>query len=218
MGMLRVPVGYHLIIVVAALAGCATAAAPPPSSSPDFEVFVARQFDFDQPAQTEARFLALASATDDPAAAAEFLTQAARAQGVQDRLEEAQATLARSGAEHAQSPRLRARHALERGRLLRRGGDRGAAARSFAQAYEIARAGDEDALAADATHMLALIAPAEEAQTWVERGLGVASGSDRPVARAWVGNIAFNWAMALSEREITPALRFIWRAPWRRVR
>jgi hypothetical protein len=179
--------------------GCSTSE-PPSASSPGFEAFVADQFDMDQPARTEARFLALTEASNDPRAAAEFLTQAARAQGVQERLDEAQATLARSGAENSESPRLRARHALERGRLLRRSGDRDGAARSFILAYEIALESNEDALAADAAHMMALIAPVNEAEAWVERGLVAALGSDRPTARAWAGTISYNWAMALSER------------------
>ncbi len=184
-----------------ALFACAPAAPKTPEfATPAYEAFVADRFNFDEPAETEARFLALARDEASPEAAAEFLTQAARAQGVQDRLEDAQATLARSGAELAASPRLRARYALERGRLLRRSGDVDGALALFSLAYATALEGGEHALAADAAHMMALASPPEAAQQWVERGLAVALGSDRPVARAWAGTISFNWGGALSER------------------
>jgi tetratricopeptide (TPR) repeat protein len=180
-----------------AMTACASSAPGPGTIA--FEAFVADQFDFDRPAETETRFLALAESTHDADARAEFLTQAARAQGVQDKLEEAHATLARSRAENAANPRLRARHALERGRLLRRSGDREGAVRAFTLAYEIGSSAGEDALAADAAHMMALISPADVAFIWVERGLAIAERSDRPAARAWTGTISYNWAVALGE-------------------
>jgi tetratricopeptide (TPR) repeat protein len=191
--------GRIAVLALALVNACATAA-PPSALSPDFEAFVSDQFDFDDPIRTEARFLALAQRAGDTDASSEFLTQAARAQGVQDRLDEAHATLSRSGAENARSPRLRARHALERGRLLRRAGDREGATQSFTRAYAIAVEAREDALAADAAHMMALISPPDEAAQWVGRGLEIALASERPTARAWVGTISYNWAMALSER------------------
>jgi hypothetical protein len=181
------------------LTACASAPSPPSSSSPQFESFVSEQSDFDHPADTEQRFLAFARATHDDAAAAEFLTQAARAQGVQDRLQDAHATLTRSGAEASVNARLRARFALEQGRLLRRAGDKEAAAERFTHAYEMAVEGGHDALAADAAHMMALISPPQIAEGWVERALAVALASESEVARAWVGTISYNWAMVLSE-------------------
>jgi tetratricopeptide (TPR) repeat protein len=202
----------RIAVVLALVSACATAA-PPSASSPDFEAFVSDQFDFDDPIQTEARFLALAQRAGDPDARSEFLTQAARAQGVQERLDEAHATLSHSGAENADSARLRARYALERARLLRRAGDREGAAHSFTRAYEIAVEAREDALAADAAHMMALISPPDEAAHWVERGLEIALESERPTARAWVGTISYNWAMALSERgDHAGAARYLARA------
>jgi tetratricopeptide (TPR) repeat protein len=173
---------------------------PPDFSAAGYEAFVADQFNFDDPEATEARFFALAEQASTPEARAEFLTQAARAQGVQDRLEEAQATLERSGAAQSADTRLSARYALERGRLLRRSGDVDAAVAAFTEAYTIATEDRHDALAADAAHMMAITAPAEEAPQWMERGLVVALGSENPTARAWVGTISYNRGMALSER------------------
>jgi hypothetical protein len=191
-----------LSAAAAGLVACAStpSASPPNSSTPSFEAFVSEQFDFDHPAETEARFLAFARETQDEAAAAEFLTQAASAQGVQGRLEDAQATLARSGAEGSANARLRARFALERGRLLRRAGDRTGATEHFLRAYALALESNQDALAADAAHMMALTSAPELAEEWVDRGLAAALGSESTVARAWAGTISYNWAMVLSER------------------
>ncbi len=193
-----------ILLLMVFAAGCVTSSGTelPASNSPRFEAFVSDQFDFDNAAETERRFqdyYRVAVARHDDLAAAELLTQVARAQGVQDHVQDANATL-RSGAFALANPRLRARFALESGRLLRRGGDRDSAAQHFQQAFEIAQAAHLDALAVDAAHMMALISSGDDTQHWVERGLAIAQASHDPVARHWVGTICFNWATSLSER------------------
>jgi tetratricopeptide (TPR) repeat protein len=156
-------------------------------------------WDYDDSAGSEARFrsaIGAAEAEGDAQAADEARTQLARSLGLQDRFSEGHAELDRVDVEHPADDRVRIRSRLERGRLLRSGGDPHAAQAPFEGAWELARALGEDGLAVDAAHMLAIVdAPPGEA-TWHERALDLADTSPSPAARRWRGSLWNNigWA------------------------
>ena len=156
-------------------------------------------WDFDDPGASEARFreaIGAAEADGDAAAVDEARTQLARSLGLQGRFDEGHLTLDQVDADHPADDRVRVRSRLERGRLLRSGGDPHAAKAPLEGAWELARVLGEDGLAVDAAHMLALVdAPPGEA-TWHERALELADTSPSPAARKWRGSLWNNigWA------------------------
>ena len=156
-------------------------------------------WDYDDPAASEARFrtaIEAAEGAGDPMAAIEARTQLARALGLQGQFEAGDEILDRVDFDHPSEDRIRVRARLERGRLRRSSGDVAGSMTPFADAWELARKLDEDGLAVDAAHMLALVdAPPGEA-TWHERALELADTSPEPAARKWRGSLWNNigWA------------------------
>jgi len=195
------------LVAVCALLVCLTGVLAQTEAQPvgeitlAFEKKLASEFDYDKPNETETRFLKLASEAQTAGRVEEacvYLTQAARAQGIQDRLKEARATLEKARSLSPNSAYAIARLSLESGRITRREGHVDQARAQFESAYRIARDGRADSLAADAAHMLAVLLPFEQAAPWVDRGLAVAESSENPIARAWVGNLCFNWGESLA--------------------
>jgi len=163
---------------------------------------LSEEFNYDDPAGTEQRLRRLCQeveATHDVAALTEVLTQVARAQALQGHLDEAATTLDRAEALGSGALLPRVRLLIERGRLLRRQGKGEDARAAFEEAYRLAVAGGEQAPAADAAHMLALLLPFEAAAAWVDRGLVLAEGSADPAVRRWAGVLAYNWGWRLDE-------------------
>ena len=162
-----------------------------------------RLWDFDDPAGSEQRFLALlprARHERDGAFLGEVLTQLARAQGLQRRFGEADRTLDEAAsALRPDDERGRVRLLLERGRVANSAGRAGRGAAQFADAWERARAEGEDALAVDAAHMLGIVEPPESAREWNERAMQLARTSPDPRARRWVGSLASNMGWARHE-------------------
>ncbi len=158
-------------------------------------------FDYDKPAESEERLTRVAQqalACGNRDLAAESFAQVARAQGVQGRARDAEATLAKAE-KLAFGARARSRIALEAGRIARRTGRTDQAKALITEEFESAAKSGEDALAADAAHMLALLESGEGSARWTERGLAIAEGSTDPTARRWVGNLAFNAGMKFRE-------------------
>jgi tetratricopeptide (TPR) repeat protein len=136
-------------------------------------------WDFDDLDGTEARFRELR---------AEALTQLARVEGLRDRFDAGDRLL--DEVEH-DSPRVRIRVDLERGRLRRSAGDREAALPLFERAFAAAVEEGEDWLAGDAAHMCALAAPDREGfVAWTNRGLELAESSE--AASYWAGPLLNN--------------------------
>jgi hypothetical protein len=160
-------------------------------------------WDFGDPAASERRFLALRSRAEDEqggARLAELLTQLARAQGLQHRFDDADATLAEAEAALlAPDARGRVRLLLERGRVANTAGREGRGAAEFREAWERACAAGEDALAVDAAHMLGIVSAADDAAAWNGRAMELARSSNDPDARRWIGALANNMGWARHE-------------------
>lgn len=154
-------------------------------------------WDFDDPAGSEQRLRAAAEDADGPARAA-WLTQVARARGLQKRFDEGHALLDQLGGD---DPEVATRVSLERGRLLRTSGDQDASRPHFEAAADRAREAGLDHLLVDALHMAALVAPAEDQVAAHERALEAALGSRDPRARDWDASILNNLGMAHADRD-----------------
>jgi tetratricopeptide (TPR) repeat protein len=170
-------------------------------SLPDFDAL----WDYGQPRATEQAFRNLLDLVDplDPLSVAgepdrvaylfELLTQIARAQGLQGRFEEAHRTLdeVESALANAQ-PRVHLRYLLERGRVWNSSGSIEQSVPLFTEAWELASAAGEDALAVDAAHMVAIVAPAQEKLVWNLRALDLARRSTDAKAQKWIGSLLNN--------------------------
>ena len=142
-------------------------------------------WDFDDLDASEERFRAQLDRETTDSGRAEVLTQLARLEGLRDRFEECDALL--DDAERLGGAEVRV--LLERGRRERSSGRPGAGAVQFEQAFALARSSGEDVLAADAAHMLAIVGDSE---AWTARGVEIASGSDDPGVRYWLGPLYNN--------------------------
>ncbi|MFL5733454.1 MAG: tetratricopeptide repeat protein [Chloroflexia bacterium] len=166
------------------------------SGFPDFDAL----WDYYNPSETEARFRTLLTTLDtsqDRNYHAQFLTQLARAQGLQRNFEQAHRTL--DQAEALLTPDMavaRARYLLERGRVFNTSGSRGDARPFFlealAAAQEAGAPAEADYHAVDAAHMLGIIEPPDEALEWNLKAVEMAEQSENSRARTWLGALYNN--------------------------
>ena len=159
-----------------------------------------RLWDFDDLEATGARLRDQLDAETDDGGRAEVLTQLARLQGLRNEFRAGEAVLRRAERLAGKSATARIRIDLERGRLLRSGGDPTAAMPLFVSAFDAAVTAGEEFLAADAAHMAAIAAPDRAAKLdWTQRGLGIAEAStDRDVAY-WLGPLLNNLGVEYAE-------------------
>jgi tetratricopeptide (TPR) repeat protein len=148
-------------------------------------------WDFDDPTASAERFLDAGEGADEPDRTA-WLTQYARALGLQERYAEATKVLDRLTSD---APQAATYVALERGRVLRSAGDDDAARPLFEEAARIAAAAGLDALQVDALHMSALVASAERQLAINEEALALARGSADRTARDWDASLLNNIGM-----------------------
>ena len=142
-------------------------------------------WDFDDLDSSEKRFRAqLEQETTDPGRA-EVLTQLARIEGLRGRFEECDELLDQAEALGGAEVRV----LLERGRRQRSSGHPGNGVSSFEQSFELARASGDEVLAVDAAHMLAIVGDSE---AWTARAIEIASTSDDPGVRYWLGPLYNN--------------------------
>ncbi len=150
-------------------------------------------WDFQDAQASEAAFRSFLQKRTDENDCAEISTQIARALGLQQRFDEAQAMLDSIEAslpDH--SPRVRTRYYLERGRVLNSSGDAEASRPLFIHAWKSARGAGDDHYAVDAAHMLAIVEPPEKQLRWYHRAVELAEDSDDPRARNWLGALYNN--------------------------
>jgi tetratricopeptide (TPR) repeat protein len=149
-------------------------------------------WDFDDPASSGERFLDAAEHAEEPDKTA-WLTQYARALGLQEQYDHATRVLDGLASDDAQAATyLR----LERGRVLRSSGHPDEARPHFEAAVASAQAGGLEALHIDALHMVALVAPADEQLGLNERALGIARAATDERARNWDASLLNNIGMA----------------------
>jgi len=149
-------------------------------------------WDFDDAAGSERRFREQAAAADGEQRGI-WLTQVARALGLQGRYDDAHAVL--DDLAPGGSPELAVRVLLEQGRLYRSSGDPDRARPLFEEAATTAGRSDLDELHVDALHMVALVSDPTEQVAVTERALAVAAGSTDPRARDWDASLLNNLGM-----------------------
>ena len=148
-------------------------------------------WNYDDPAGTEAKFRELlpgAQAAGDPAYLAELLTQIARAQGLQQKFADANATLDQADTlikPDQQSARVRS--LLERGRVLNSSGKPEESVRYFKDALKLAQDAGLEFYAVDAVHMLGIATKGEESLRWNEEAIRMSEAAKDPRARRWLG-------------------------------
>jgi len=200
--------GAALLLGIAWGLALPVASSPAPAIALDGD-WLDRAWDFDRPADSEARFRAkLAMLPQASAARLELLTQIARAQGLQRDFAAAQTTLDAVERELPGSPeRVVVRYLLERGRVFNSAQQPDRAVPLFLVALERARAAGEDFLAIDAAHMLGIAAPADARLQWDLDALGLTEQTSDPRARRWLGSLYNNIGWIYHDRgEYRPAL------------
>ncbi|MGH7177234.1 MAG: tetratricopeptide repeat protein [Tepidisphaeraceae bacterium] len=164
-------------------------------TSPSLADFDA-MWDYADPARTDARFrevLAMARESGDRDYLLQLLTQIARAQGLQGRFDDANATLGEVEREIAAraSPVVTARYFLERGRVLNSSGDPQKARPLFLQAMDTALGAQLGNFAVDAAHMVAIVEPDPVDQlTWNLRAIALTE--QFPETRRWLASLYNN--------------------------
>ena len=152
----------------------------------------------DAPA-SEARFRAAIAAEADAGVRAELGTQLARALGLQDRFAEADAELdAVERSPEGGASIVRARTALERGRLRNSAGDAAAAIPLFRDAAAVAESAALVFVQVDALHMLG-IADAGAIAAWTALALQVLEQETDPRTLRWRVALHNNLGSALAD-------------------
>ena len=163
-------------------------------------------WDFDDLDGSETRLREQLDAERSDAGRAEVLTQLARVHGLRGSFEEGDALLDEAHALAGGARAVEARVELERGRLRRSSGDPKAARPLFEAAYAIALETEQHFLAADAAHMVALVAGDRAGFVdWTQRGIAVAERHRS--ASYWLGPLLNNLGWAYHDAgDFEPAL------------
>jgi len=175
-------------------------AAPP--DSPLDTGWLDRSWDFDRPAESEARFRhELSAMAAGSAARLELLTQIARAEGLQREFAAAHATLdAVERALPGTPDRVTVRYLLERGRVFNSSRQPDMAVPLFADALARAQSAHEDFLAIDAAHMLGIAAPAAERLAWNLEAVTLTERTGDARAKRWLATLYNNIGWTYHER------------------
>lgn len=158
--------------------------------------------DFDQlwnyndPAGTEQKFRALlpqAETDGDTSYHAQLLTQIARTLALQRKFDEAHQVLDQVELRLTDTlETARIRYLLERGRAFNSSGKKELARPLFLEAWERAKAVQEDFYAVDAAHMLGIVEPGAVSLDWNLQAIAYAEQSNSPRARNWLGSLYNN--------------------------
>ena len=153
-------------------------------------------WNYDDPAGTEAKFrelLPAAQSSGDNAYLAELLTQIARAQGLQQKFSEANATLDQADAIiRPDMQTARVRSLLERGRGLNSSRKPEESVRYFKDALKLAQDAGLEFYAVDAAHMLGIATKGDESLRWNEEAIRMSEAAKDPRARKWLGPLYNN--------------------------
>ncbi|HUH94364.1 MAG TPA: tetratricopeptide repeat protein [Casimicrobiaceae bacterium] len=159
-------------------------------------------WDFDRPAESEARFRReLAALPEGSAAALELRTQIARAQALQRDFAAAHRTLdAVERGLDGRPDRVRVRYLLERGRTFNSSGQPQLAVPLFSEALDRARAQHEDFLAIDAAHMLGIAAAPEDRLAWSLEAVAMTERTADARSKRWLASLYNNIGWTYHER------------------
>lgn len=157
-------------------------------------------WDYDHPDSTEQKFRELlpqAEQSGNLDYRLQLQTQIARALGLQQKFDEAQALLDQVKADLDAHPDAdlrvaRVRYLLERGRTYNSSNQKEKSIPLFEEAWRIGREIGNDRLAIDAAHMLAIVEEPEKAVEWFERGVATAEASKDESAKGWLGPLYNN--------------------------
>ena len=163
-------------------------------------------WDFDDLDGTEARLRAQLELEPSDANRAEVLAELARVCGLRGEFEAGDALLDEATTLGGDSRPVATRIDLERGRLRRSNGDPATARPLFESAFALALEGEEHFIAADAAHMVALVATdRDDLVEWTHRGITVAE--DHEDASYWLGPLLNNLGWEYYEAgDLEPAL------------
>ena len=163
-------------------------------------------WDFDDLDGTETRLRAQLDAEPSDTGRAEVMTQLARVSGLRGEFEAGDAVLDEAAAIGGDVPIVAARLDLERGRLRRSSGDPASARPLFESAFALALEERQHFIAADAAHMVALVAEnRDDVVDWTRRGIELAELHDG--AAYWLGPLLNNLGWEHYEAgELEPAL------------
>jgi tetratricopeptide (TPR) repeat protein len=154
---------------------------------PDFD----KLWNWSDPSATEAKFRAIlpgAEVSGNADYLGQLLTQIARSQGLQGRIDDAHQTLDRvEKMLNSETKTAHVRYLLERGRLFRSSKKIERSKSNFVAAWELGRAADLDELACDAAHMMGVIEGGERGIEWNLKAIDLAEHSTDPKVRVWLG-------------------------------
>lgn len=150
-------------------------------------------WDFEDLEESDRRFCALLPQCTSDVESACILTQLARIQGLRGNFEKACQLLeeARELA-HGEPSVATIRIHLETGRVLNSSGDPAAAKPEFETAFALAEALQEQFLAVDAAHMIAIVEVPESSIKWNELALQLAVAAADPQVRKWKASLHNN--------------------------
>jgi tetratricopeptide (TPR) repeat protein len=152
-------------------------------------------WDYDDPSGSERTFQQVlqASNTNNAEFQAQVLTQIARCQILQRRMEQGQATLDQAAQILSnQTPIAHIRYWLERGRAWNDAGRAADATIAFVEAFQRAQTVNSELLRIDAAHMLGVLPPNDMAVIWNQRAIAIAQRSADSRARRWIGTLFMN--------------------------
>ncbi len=158
-----------------------------------------RLWNYNNPAETEAKFIELipmAKSSGNEDYYLQLKTQIARAQGLQGKFVEAHATLNEvETLISTDTPVAETRYYLERGRVYNSSNNKVLALPIFLKAFDVALSRNQDNLAVDAAHMVAIADNDPETQTkWNLKAISIAENSKDPRVRGWLGSLYNNMA------------------------
>lgn len=154
-------------------------------------------WDYSQPAETEKKFRALLPESIESKNKEYFLqllTQIARTEGLQRKFDDAHRTLDEVQQKlDATTPIAEIRYFLEKGRVYNSSKKSDQALPLFSQAHELSTTRNQDNLAIDAAHMIAIAETGPEKQMeWNLKALAIAEKSTDSQARGWLGSLYNN--------------------------
>lgn len=167
---------------------------------PEYWVEFNDEWDYNDPAASEAMFRQMLRSGGEPAERAlQIKTQVGRALGLQDKFADAHAVLDEVESELQPGSLVQVRYLLERGRVFNSSKESMAAMPLFLQASSLAQALGADFYTVDALHMLGIVAARpEERLAWNQKAIAVAERSDAK-GRGWLASLYNNTGWAFFE-------------------